>query len=583
MQPALVLRRNRFVPPALAVAATGLSVGLFCGTSDRAQVRADAVARAPIRTRMSIPEFVKDPARVKALQDGVRAMMQLPAENPYSWIFQADIHARPDWPDFVSEAGNDPVADFDHRLLRENKAFQPPHDVFGKCPHHNWWFFPWHRAYLYYFERILRHQAQDDSLCLPYWNYYEADQRTLPILFRNVPAADGGRNPLYVADQVRVVDSNNQQWTIPLRSHDMNALGKSLDDPFVSYGDDNNGLTRRTWYTKTGVSTLTFGGAFAQNLGDHPGASAIENVPHDQIHDALGGDETRVVLNGRTWVIQGLMGHVPYAARDPVFWSHHANIDRIWEVWRKLGGKEPTDLTNPDQAAWLTKEYKFYDVGPAPDFAPIPVTLTTRDLMNMDLGYVYDDLTPPSGGVQLKAEATVDGEDHGESRVLASKPADAPAIQLRTRQPETVRLGVAQAAIQELPAGGVQGKSGRVLLKIEGVERGKKRPGGLYYDVYVNQPRGEKPDRNGPHWAGIVSFFGLDVGHGERHGPNDVDLPPMDVTRAFESEKLIRQARNEVTVTFVPRFGLSPAPKEPPDDIILTVKGVRLIYEAAGQ
>ena len=37
-------------------------------------------------------------------------------------------------------------------------------------------------------------------------------------------------------------------------------------------------------------------------------------------------------------LIGGLMGDPHTATRDPVFWLHHANIDRIWWLWTQGGG-----------------------------------------------------------------------------------------------------------------------------------------------------------------------------------------------------------------------------------------------------
>jgi hypothetical protein len=38
------------------------------------------------------------------------------------------------------------------------------------------------------------------------------------------------------------------------------------------------------------------------------------------------------------------MGDVPVAGTDPIFWLHHANIDRVFECWLKLGGSVPANL-----------------------------------------------------------------------------------------------------------------------------------------------------------------------------------------------------------------------------------------------
>ena len=38
--------------------------------------------------------------------------------------------------------------------------------AWGWCMHGNWWFLPWHRGYLYFFERIVRKISGDDSFRL---------------------------------------------------------------------------------------------------------------------------------------------------------------------------------------------------------------------------------------------------------------------------------------------------------------------------------------------------------------------------------------------------------------------------------
>ena len=55
----------------------------------------------------------------------------------------------------------------------------------NQCPHGNWWFLPWHRTYLYYFEQLLQDAVRDLSPpkppTIPYWNWTE--QRKIPPPF----------------------------------------------------------------------------------------------------------------------------------------------------------------------------------------------------------------------------------------------------------------------------------------------------------------------------------------------------------------------------------------------------------------
>ena len=47
----------------------------------------------------------------------------------------------------------------------------------------------------------------------------------------------------------------------------------------------------------------------------------LEFNPHDGVHGSLGGD----------------MAQVGPASRDPIFYLHHANVDRLWAVWNARG------------------------------------------------------------------------------------------------------------------------------------------------------------------------------------------------------------------------------------------------------
>ena len=40
-----------------------------------------------------------------------------------------------------------------------------------RCSHQNWYFLPWHRAYLLAFEDICRHLSGDSAFALPYWDW----------------------------------------------------------------------------------------------------------------------------------------------------------------------------------------------------------------------------------------------------------------------------------------------------------------------------------------------------------------------------------------------------------------------------
>ena len=59
-------------------------------------------------------------------------------------------------------------------------------------------------------------------------------------------------------------------------------------------------------------------------------SGGLENLPHNPVHTNIGGRN-------------GLMSDPDLAGLDPVFWIHHSNIDRLWQVWlnRNPGHQNP--------------------------------------------------------------------------------------------------------------------------------------------------------------------------------------------------------------------------------------------------
>ena len=70
-------------------------------------------------------------------------------DDPTSWAYQAAMHG----------SYSDP----------------PANAVWNQCQHGTWFFLPWHRMYLYWFERIVRsivvQQGGPSDWALPFWNY----------------------------------------------------------------------------------------------------------------------------------------------------------------------------------------------------------------------------------------------------------------------------------------------------------------------------------------------------------------------------------------------------------------------------
>ena len=96
----------------------------------------------PPFTRQSIASLTA--AQIASLQKGIQVMMSRAVTDPTSYRFQANIHGTED-------------------TATNSQEMQS----WDQCEHGSFYFFAWHRMYLYFFDRILRAAAQDPNLVLP--------------------------------------------------------------------------------------------------------------------------------------------------------------------------------------------------------------------------------------------------------------------------------------------------------------------------------------------------------------------------------------------------------------------------------
>jgi tyrosinase len=163
-------------------------------------------------------------------------------------------------------------------------------------------FLPWHRAYLYFFERAVRDQVPDAML--PWWDWRTSGRRAAAI-----PDA-------YARKTV-------ERKRNPLASADVSPLALQ---------QGGNAVPARTVRSPGG-----------------PGAPPLPTVA--QVKQVLQLDDfvdfsfqlEQLHNNVHMWV-GGHMGQIAYAAFDPIFWAHHCMIDRIWRLWqlRHPGGDPPS-------------------------------------------------------------------------------------------------------------------------------------------------------------------------------------------------------------------------------------------------
>src|SRR5262249_27115813 len=153
---------------------------------------------------------------------------------------------------------------------------------------------------------------------LPYWNYFKPGQNRLPQEFASRAWPDGADdNPLF--EELRYGPNDDGDVFVEF-------TGEYAVEETTAMADANFiGVARGGAPGFGGPAT----NAFTHSGGMHGG---LESQPHDMTHVNIGGIG-----------IPGLMSDPDTAGLDPIFWLHHANIDRLWEVWKRL----PTSQGDP--------------------------------------------------------------------------------------------------------------------------------------------------------------------------------------------------------------------------------------------
>jgi hypothetical protein len=285
--------------------------------------------------RMPLDEFANTPELVAALRKGVKAMKQRKPSDPLSWFFQAALHNVGD--DKIAQATKDDpkVANLDVKKY------------WNQCPHlgqNSANFLPWHRGYVFYFERILRLHTERDDFSLPYWNYNDpTNDRKFPKIY-GIQYLDGNLNN---NDPENINPLWDQQRDFYFTTYQHPSTDKlpllALTDQAV---DATAPMASPVFFGET--EQTGFGGGIAD---DDPSTRGLaETSPHDQIHRAVGG-----IIGS----LAGDMADPHTAAFDPVFSVHHANMEWLWVQWSGKPGKSWGKL--PPQAWFDERPWFFFD------------------------------------------------------------------------------------------------------------------------------------------------------------------------------------------------------------------------------
>ncbi len=507
-----------------------LVFGFFC----------TAVLAQPVR--ISVAQFSKDQKKVDDLKEAIASMRQASSADPKSEEFRTSLAY---WANTHGYIGTGTHATdmkkyiTDYRmpqcLQTYDKAtcdayyqhvvnIKVPDDgfsdsIWGTCQHGNLFFLPWHRFYLYYFERTVRRHMTDPGFALPYWNYFD-----------NYSAARKG-----IALPPLVVGATNtlqDQWRTP-----------QLNEAAVVMDADSADASQAFAFTD-----------FTKF------SNQLQGQPHGAMHCAVGSG-----------CVMPDIGLVPIAGADPVFYMHHSNIDRLWQCWmvRQSKGK-PIDLAwakanlgMPD--SWYAQSYTFIDENGK------PVTVKVADVFSPQYSPKYDQLQNCGARPDAK-RAAVFAKAAGSRSPLKAHRA------LATNKPLTLGNDVVDVALKPMlsttgesddSAPSDEPASGHTYLVLEDV-RLVGLPS-LTYKVYIASKA--QPDKSS--YVATFSYFGTGPAH-EGHGDGN-SLGDLIYQISGNLAEISIESASDISVRFVPtNLLVGQKLKQQPEDSGVTVGNIRL-------
>ncbi|MNU62023.1 Tyrosinase [compost metagenome] len=394
-------------------------------------------------------------------------MKTRPATDPTSWYYQAAIHGFDASSPYWKNVGTLPP--------------QSEQDTYWeRCQHQSWYFLPWHRMYLAYFEQIVAQTIADlggpADWALPFWDYCDTSNPERLNIPGNFTAPNTDSNPLWMPNRNNSVKAANTVLT-------------ALDIEF---------------YTSLPNNTVGFGGPVTKF---HPGggySGGLENLPHNKIHVD----------------ISGAMGDPDTAGLDPIFWLHHANIDRLWQVWLNLGNR-----INPTESDWLDFNFDFHDKDRNPVEMQCQDVTDTREVLS---GYTYEGV-PAQKPKLLKEERKLFSTKRIPVPLEVIAASDRAHSLSKGSSRISLRLSPSKSKMKFLEALRLRGdatEKKRMILRLENIKGKGLAP---IYHVYINSP--EKEGTSQSNLAGSFALFGLErASKADKHHSGSGLNEQLDVT-----------------------------------------------------
>ena len=205
---------------------------------------------------------------------------------------------------------------YDEFVRTHDEFIMSDGDNTNRVAHRSPSFLPWHRRFLIQFEQEL--QKTDSSVTLPYWDWTVDRTPNSSPWTPDFLGGDGRSRDSQVTTGPFAYSTG--KWNINVSVDDRPYLQRALGQTTGSLptrAEVNSVLAVTTYDAAPWNSVST--GSFRNFLEGWRGPNL-----HNRVHVWVGGQMSSGV-----------------SPNDPVFWLHHAFIDKLWSDWQKMHPTSP--------------------------------------------------------------------------------------------------------------------------------------------------------------------------------------------------------------------------------------------------
>ncbi|KAI1433007.1 Di-copper centre-containing protein [Xylaria sp. CBS 124048] len=349
--------------------------------------------------RREIRDLQKDDDQWNLFILAISWMQYTTQDSPFSWYQIAGIHGAPG----LTWGGVAPL---------------PGNDQIGYCHHVSILFPTWHRPYLALYEQTMynivqfiaslwppedldRVQDAARNFRVPYWDWAVAP----PAGESALPLTIGGSSTMAVSGPNGVQNISN-----PLFSFIFRPFNGSIfrDSPYNTWNE-----TKRAPFPVTDPNAISNNSLVAASFDSHLPSyqqrlyNLFTNYPNythfsneawigpyaNATHDSLESLHDSVhTIGGGGW---GHLAIIAYSAFDPLFFLHHANVDRIFAMWQVIHNETYVVPTATVYATHTQNQGEIEDIQtPLKPFFVNDTSFWTSDMIrnHETFGYTYPEV-----------------------------------------------------------------------------------------------------------------------------------------------------------------------------------------------